>query len=149
MTENLFYRHKKILVTGGLGFIGSNLVIRLVSVGAKVTIIDSLIPEYGGNLFNIEPVKNRVRWVRGDIRERDVVDKAVRDQDIIFNLAGTLSHIDSMTDPMTEYFSYKRAYSTRDDKTTYIRDKIAALDGFPSEIQRIVLQREAPWGEPF
>lgn len=55
----------------------------------------------------------------------------------------------SMTDPMTEYFSYKRAYSTRDDKTTYIRDKIAALDGFPTEIQRIVLQREAPWGEPF
>ena len=63
------FKNKNILVTGGLGFIGSNLVIKLVNFGANVTIIDSLIPEYGGNLFNIEPVKNKVRVNISDVRD--------------------------------------------------------------------------------
>lgn len=97
-----FYQNKEILITGGAGFIGSNLAIRLVELGAKVTIVDALIPEYGGNLFNIEPVKRSVAWVRGDMRDKKVVDKLVAGKEMIFNLAGTLSHLDSMTDPMTD-----------------------------------------------
>lgn len=97
-----FYQNKKILITGGMGFIGSNLAIKLVELGADVTIVDALIADYGGNLFNIEPVKTRIKWVKGDIREKKTVDKLVQDKEIIFNLAGTLSHIDSMTDPMTD-----------------------------------------------
>lgn len=97
-----YYQNKKILITGGLGFIGSNLAIRLVSLGAKVDIVDALIPTYGGNLFNIESVKDLVKWVKGDIRDKKLVDGLVEDKEIIFNLAGTLSHIDSMSSPMTD-----------------------------------------------
>lgn len=97
-----FYKNKKILITGGLGFIGSNLTIKLADLGSKIEIIDALIPSYGGNLFNIEPVKKRVKWVIGDIRDKKTVDRLVSDKDIIFNLAGTLSHVDSMSDPMTD-----------------------------------------------
>ena len=91
-----------MLITGGLGFIGSTLAIRLAGAGVKVTIVDALIPEYGGNLFNIEEVKNKVRVEIADIRDSRKIDKLVAGQDIIFNLAGTLSHVDSMTDPMTD-----------------------------------------------
>lgn len=101
MVKN-FYKNKKILITGGLGFIGSNLAIKLVELGAKVEIVDALIPEYGGNLFNIEPIKKRVRWVIGDIRDKKIMGEMIKDKEIIFNLAGTLSHIDSMTDPMMD-----------------------------------------------
>lgn len=97
-----FYKRKKVLITGGLGFIGSNLAIRLADVGAKVEIIDALIPEYGGNMFNVRSVKDRLRIVKGDIRDTTLVDKLVEEKDIIFNLAGTLSHVDSMSDPMTD-----------------------------------------------
>lgn len=97
-----FYQNKKILITGGAGFIGSNLAIKLVERGANVEIVDALIPQYGGNLFNIEPIKNKVKVIRGDIRDRKISDKMIKGNEIIFNLAGTLSHIDSMTDPMTD-----------------------------------------------
>lgn len=97
-----YYKNKNILITGGLGFIGSNLAIKLVELGARVHIVDALIPAYGGNLFNIEEVKNKVSWVKGDIRDKKIMDRMVKGKDIIFNLAGTLSHIDSMTDPMTD-----------------------------------------------
>lgn len=97
-----FYKNKKILVTGGLGFIGSNLTIKLVDLGADVTIVDALIPSYGGNLFNIKPVGDKIKLVKGDIRDKKIIDRLVKGKDIIFNLAGTLSHIDSMSDPMTD-----------------------------------------------
>lgn len=99
---NGFYKNKKILITGGLGFIGSNLAVELVGQGADVTIVDALIPSYGGNLFNIDPVKDKVKFVIGDIRYKKTVDELVKGKEIIFNLAGTLSHVDSMTDPMTD-----------------------------------------------
>lgn len=99
---NSFYHNKKVLITGGLGFIGSNLAIELVGQDAEVTIVDALIPAYGGNLFNIEPIKNKVKVVRGDIRDKKNVDELAKGKEIIFNLAGTLSHVDSMTDPMTD-----------------------------------------------
>lgn len=97
-----FYKSKKILITGGLGFIGSNLAIALVEGGAKVTIVDSLIPQYGGNLFNVSGIKDKVKIDFSDIRDGDSINRLVAGQEVIFNLAGTLSHIDSMTDPMTD-----------------------------------------------
>ncbi len=99
---NNFYKNKKVLITGGLGFIGSNLAIKLVDLGAKVEMVDALIADFGGNLFNIEPIKDKVRWIKGDIRDKKITDKMIKDKEIIFNLAGTLSHIDSMLDPLTD-----------------------------------------------
>jgi UDP-glucose 4-epimerase len=96
------YQGKKVLVTGGLGFIGSTLSYRLVDMGAKVTIVDSLIPEYGGNLFNIHGIEDKVKVNVSDVRDRSSMDYLVQGQDYIFNLAGTLSHTDSMKDPFTD-----------------------------------------------
>lgn len=90
------------MITGGLGFIGSNLAHRLVECGADVLIVDSLIPEYGGNLFNVEGIRNRARVNIADIRDSSGMDYLVRGQDYIFNLAGQVSHIDSMRDPYTD-----------------------------------------------
>lgn len=96
------FRGKKILITGGLGFIGSNLAIRLVKYGVDVTIVDSLIPDYGGNLFNIEEIKDKVHVNIADVRDRSSMSYLVRGKDYIFNLAGQVSHIDSMSDPFTD-----------------------------------------------
>lgn len=96
------YNGKKVLITGGLGFLGSTLAIRLAELGAEVSIIDSLIPDYGGNLFNIEPMKDRIRVNISDVRDRSSINYLVQGKDFLFNLAGTLSHIDSMRDPFTD-----------------------------------------------
>lgn len=100
--KHSFYKGLSVIITGGLGFIGSNLAISLVQLGAKVTIVDSLIPEYGGNLFNIEVVKDRVRINIADVRDNYSMKYLVRGHDIMFNLAGQVSHIDSMEDPFTD-----------------------------------------------
>ena len=97
-----FYRARRVLITGGLGFIGSNLARRLVDLGADVLIVDSLIPDYGGNLFNIEDIADRVRVNIADIRTEASMNVLVRGRDVIFNLAGQVSHIDSMRDPHTD-----------------------------------------------
>lgn len=93
---------KRTLITGGLGFIGSNLARRLVELGAEVLLVDSLIPDYGGNLFNITDIESRVRVNIADVRDEHGMDYLVRSQDIIFNLAGQVSHLDSMRDPYTD-----------------------------------------------
>ncbi len=97
-----FYRSRRVMITGGLGFIGSNLAIRLADLGADVLLVDSLIPDSGGNLFNIEPVKDRVRLNVADVRQASTMNYLVRGQEVIFNLAGQVSHIDSMRDPHTD-----------------------------------------------
>jgi UDP-glucose 4-epimerase len=99
---NQIFFGKKVLLTGGLGFIGSNLAIALVELGACVTIVDSLIPEYGGNLWNIEPVKEQVKINISDVRDEHAMKYLVQDQDFLFNLAGQTSHSDSMTNPYTD-----------------------------------------------
>lgn len=96
------YRGTRALVTGGLGFLGSHLAHRLVELGAHVTIVDSLIPEYGGNLYNVRDIEDRVRINLSDIRDPWSIRTLVRGQDYIFNLAGQVSHIDSMEDPETD-----------------------------------------------
>ena len=102
MTYQDLFSGKKVLITGGLGFIGSNLAVRLVDLGADVLLVDSLIPDYGGNLFNIEPVKDRVRINIADVRDANGMNYLVRDRDYLFNLAGQISHVDSMRDPYTD-----------------------------------------------
>ena len=97
-----FYRGRAVMITGGLGFIGSNLARMLVGIGADVLLVDSLIPDYGGNLFNIDGIADRVRVNVADIRQQSTMNYLVRDRDVIFNLAGQVSHIDSLRDPYTD-----------------------------------------------
>jgi len=97
-----FYRDRRVMITGGLGFIGSTIAHHLVGLGARVLIVDSLIPEYGGNLFNIAGIEERVRVNIADVRQQSTMNALVRGQDVIFNLAGQVSHIDSMQDPYTD-----------------------------------------------
>ena len=97
-----YFNEKKILITGGLGFIGANLTRRLVELGAQVTLVDSLIPEYGGNLFNIAGIENKVRVNISDVRDEHSMRYLVQGQDYLFNLAGQTSHMDSMQDPYTD-----------------------------------------------
>jgi nucleoside-diphosphate-sugar epimerase len=96
------FKGKQILITGGLGFIGSNLARRLVELGANVTLVDSLIPEYGGNLFNIAAIEDKVRVNISDVRDEHSMKYLVKGHDYLFNLAGQTSHMDSMHDPFTD-----------------------------------------------
>ena len=93
---------KKVLITGGLGFIGSNLAIRLLKMGARVTIIDSLIPEYGGNLFNVENIRDKLTINISDVRDPYSMSYLIKGHDYLFNLAGQTSHIDSMKEPFND-----------------------------------------------
>jgi len=91
-----------VLITGGLGFIGSNLARRLLSLGAKVTLVDSLIPQYGGNFANIADIQDRVAVNISDVRDPHAMAHLIQGKDYLFNLAGQTSHMDSMTDPFTD-----------------------------------------------
>jgi len=96
------FSNRHVLITGGLGFIGSNLARRLVELGADVTLVDSLIPEYGGNLFNIDGIEDRVKVNVSDVRDEHSMKYLVQGVDYLFNLAGQTSHMDSMQDPITD-----------------------------------------------
>ena len=96
------YDGKEILITGGLGFIGSNLARALVAQGAEVTLVDSLIPQYGGNVFNINDICNKVTVNVCDVRDPFAMPYLLEGKDYLFNLAGQTSHMDSMVDPQTD-----------------------------------------------
>jgi len=96
------FSNRKVLISGGCGFIGSMLARRLVGMGAQVTLMDSLIPTYGGNLANIADIRDRVWLNISDVRDPHAMSQLIRDQDYLFNLAGQTSHVDSMTDPFTD-----------------------------------------------
>lgn len=98
-----------ILITGGLGFIGSNLAKRLLIDNHQVTLIDSLIPQYGGNIFNINGFSHQARVNISDIRDPYATRELLKGTDIVFNLAGQTSHTDSMTDPFTDLEINSRA----------------------------------------
>jgi nucleoside-diphosphate-sugar epimerase len=114
MTEH--YRDRQVIVTGGLGFIGSNLVLRLVELGARVTVIDGCIPGCGANEFNLASVRQRVEVIRADLSQSDLYESALASASVIFNLAGEISHIQSMRDPERDLrlntFSQLRLLST-------------------------------------
>lgn len=96
------FNGKNILITGGIGFIGSNLAMQLTEYGANITLVDSLIPEYGGNLWNIEPIKNKITVNISDVRDEYSMRYLVKNQDFLFNLAGQTSHLDSMNNPFAD-----------------------------------------------
>lgn len=97
-----FYENKRVLVTGGLGFIGSNLAIRLSELGAQVVLLDSMLPAYGASLRNVEPIRDSVQVNFSDVRDTHSLGYLVRERDLIFSLAGQVSHVESMRDPMTD-----------------------------------------------
>ncbi len=96
------FEKANVLITGGLGFIGSNLAIRLVELGAKVTLVDNMLPRQGGNLFNIEPIKEKVHINFSDIRNELSMNYLVQGKDYIFHLAGQVNHVDSMRNPIKD-----------------------------------------------
>lgn len=87
------------MITGGLGFLGSNMAIRLVGLGAQVVLADSMVPGLGGNFFNIEGVRQKVRVELSDVRDGQAMQSLVRGMDLLFNFAGQISHVDSMAAP--------------------------------------------------
>lgn len=93
---------KRVLILGGLGFIGSNLGLRLSELGARVTLVDSMLAQYGGNLANVAGLEDRVRINFSDIRDRHSLAYLVREVDVIYSMAGQTSHIESMHDPFTD-----------------------------------------------
>ncbi len=99
---NRAFKGKNVLVAGGLGFIGSNVAARLVELGASVSIMDALLPECGGNTFNAESIKDRVQIDIVDMRDARKTGELVKGRDYIFNLAGQISHSDSMNDPVND-----------------------------------------------
>jgi UDP-glucose 4-epimerase len=101
-TSGAEFAGKKVLISGGLGFIGSTLAHRLAAQGARLTLVDSLIPEYGGNLFNIAGIEDRVRVNISDVRDEHSLRFLLQGEDYLFNLAGQTSHLDSMCDPFTD-----------------------------------------------
>ena len=105
-----FYASRRVLVTGGLGFIGSNLVRELVALGADVRVVDALVADCGGDPFNIADVRDRVDVHVADLRQEPSTTFLVRGQDVVFNLAGQVSHIDSMRDPLTDLEANCRAH---------------------------------------
>jgi len=96
------FKGKKVIITGGLGFIGSTLAMKIVDLGGRVVVVDSLIPEYGGNLFNVKGYEGRLKVNIADVRDAFGMSHLIRGEDFLFNLAGQTSHIDSMENPYTD-----------------------------------------------
>jgi len=96
------FNSKRILITGGAGFIGSSLALELVKRGAQITILDAMLPLYGGNLFNLEEIKDSIEFIDGDIRDEKLMESLVKDKDIIYNFAAQVSHLDSKDQPLLD-----------------------------------------------
>ena len=103
------YEGKRVLVTGGAGFVGSNMAHRLCGLGAKVTVVDAMIPDTGANLFNLEGIRDRLDFHSIDLRDRGALRPLVKGQDVVFHLAGQVSHADSMRDPFQDLDSNVQA----------------------------------------
>lgn len=96
------FKGKSVLITGGLGFIGANLSIRLVELGAKVTIVDNMMPRLGGNLFNVKEIADHIHINFSDVRDSHSMDYLVKNQEYIFHLAGQVNHVDSIRNPIQD-----------------------------------------------
>ncbi|HSH81869.1 MAG TPA: GDP-mannose 4,6-dehydratase [Herpetosiphonaceae bacterium] len=97
-----FYSNRNVMITGGLGFLGSNLAHTLVELGAKVLLVDPMLPLYGGNYFNVESIRDLVRVNIADIRDAGAMNELVKGQDVIYHIGNQTSHVDSMTDPLLD-----------------------------------------------
>jgi UDP-glucose 4-epimerase len=118
------YAGRRVLITGGLGFIGSNLAHRLADLGARILIVDSIIPDYGGGLYNIREIRDEVKVNISDVRDAHSMRYLVQGQDFLFNLAGQVSHIDSMTDPFTDLEINVRAQLQIVESCRYYNPKV-------------------------
>ena len=96
------FNGKEVLITGGAGFIGSSLAHALVGLEAKITIVDAMLPLYGGNMFNLEGIRDKIKFISGDIRDKNLMAEVVAGQDYIFNLAAQVSYIDSKNEPFLD-----------------------------------------------
>ena len=103
------FEGRRALVTGGLGFIGSRVARRLLELGAEVTVLDALVPGCGGNPFNLEGVRERIHVRVADLCDAAAAEEAVAGQELVFNLAGQVSHVDSMSHPMGDLENNVRA----------------------------------------
>lgn len=97
-----FFTGKRVLITGGAGFLGSSLAHALVARGAQITVLDAMLSLYGGNLFNLEGIREKIEFIEGDIRDEALVQKAVTGKDIIYNFAAQVSYIDSKDQPFLD-----------------------------------------------
>lgn len=102
MNLGISFNNRTVLITGGLGFVGSNLARRLVDLEARVTLVDNLFPDYGGNWFNVADIKSQVKIETGDVRDERRMEALVQGHDYLFNLAGQTSHLDSMESPYAD-----------------------------------------------
>lgn len=118
---------KNVLITGGLGFIGSNLTYPLVALGARVTILDALLPPYGGNRFNIHGLEKDVELVDGDIRDAELMNKIVQGKDLVFSLAGQVSYIDSKDQPFVDLDFNGRGHLTILEALRHVAPQARAL----------------------
>jgi nucleoside-diphosphate-sugar epimerase len=100
--DTKFWKEKRVVVFGGAGMIGSTVVNLLVRNGAMVTVVDAMLPLYGGNLFNLEEVKDKIVFVQGDIRDEELVRRSVRDKEIVFNFAAQVSYVRSNREPFLD-----------------------------------------------
>lgn len=96
------FKEQRVLVTGGLGFIGSNLCHKLVQLGAEVTIYDACLDPYGWNFSNISEIKDKIRFVKADVRDMDALRSSLIDMDLVFHCAGQVSHLESMKNPFLD-----------------------------------------------
>ncbi|OPY72035.1 MAG: CDP-paratose 2-epimerase [Syntrophorhabdus sp. PtaU1.Bin002] len=96
------FKDREVLITGGLGFIGSNLAIELIKQGARVTIVDNMLPKQGGNFFNIKDIEAQVKVNISDVRNQLSMNHLVKGKDYIFHLAGQVNHVDSMRNPIQD-----------------------------------------------
>jgi len=104
-----FYSRRPVLVTGGLGFIGSNLALRLAALGARVTIVDARTPGCGSNADNVREIASQIEFVERDIAEAKSFRSAIAESEVIFNLAGEVSHTHSMDFPERDFEINARA----------------------------------------
>lgn len=133
------FKNKKVLITGGLGFIGSNLAIRLVKLGAEVTLVDAMIPEYGANVFNIEPIKGDVHVNYSNVCDEHSMNYLVKDKGYIFHLAGQVSHIKSMTNPFPDIeINIKGTAVLMEACKKYNRDAVVVRSGTRGQYGTVV-----------
>lgn len=133
------FKNKKVLITGGLGFIGSNLAIRLVKLGAEVTLVDAMIPEYGANVFNIELIKGDVHINYSNVCDEHSMNYLVKDKDYIFHLAGQVSHIKSMTNPFPDIeMNIKGTAVLMEACKKYNRDAVVVRSGTRGQYGTVV-----------
>ena len=133
------FKNKKVLITGGLGFIGSNLAISLVKLGAEVTLMDAMIPEYGANVFNIEPIKDDVHINYSNVCDEHSMNYLVKDKDYIFHLAGQVSHIKSMTNPFPDIeINIKGTAVLMEACKKYNRDAVVVRSGTRGQYGTVV-----------